>query len=229
MKKKKQKYPIIIEQKDARYPIKVVFSNGRELQVVRQGKLKKKTFLYNSGCSIISEYEALQWLGKYDMRPLDLLKWHRKKTSKYMRGKLTVRGVCVGINSLAKKLGVAKYYDVKSITLSSVTDHLKNGALIVLEHRAPHTFCLVWDNGKPWLIDKGKCRVANLPVLVKRKNKTKTYGGMVVIYPCKKTDIEVAREVIAGKWGNDAERKKRLKKAGYNYKAVQNEVNKLIK
>lgn len=45
----------------------------------------------------------------------------------------------------------------------------------------------------------------------------------------KKTDREIALEVIAGKWGNGAERKERLTKAGYNYSAIQTEVNKLMR
>ena len=44
-----------------------------------------------------------------------------------------------------------------------------------------------------------------------------------------KSNEEVAKEVINGKWGNGEERKKRLKKAGYNYKAIQKIVNKLVK
>ena len=44
-----------------------------------------------------------------------------------------------------------------------------------------------------------------------------------------KSNEEVAKEVINGKWGNGEERKKRLKEAGYNYKAVQKIVNKLVK
>lgn len=39
----------------------------------------------------------------------------------------------------------------------------------------------------------------------------------------------IAREVIAGKWGNGEERKKRLRAAGYNFVAVQLEVNRLLK
>lgn len=44
----------------------------------------------------------------------------------------------------------------------------------------------------------------------------------------KKTTEELAREVIAGKWGNGQERKKRLTDAGYDYSAVQNKVNELM-
>lgn len=40
---------------------------------------------------------------------------------------------------------------------------------------------------------------------------------------------EIAKEVIAGKWGNGAQRKQALTKAGYDYTRVQQVVNKLVK
>ena len=43
-----------------------------------------------------------------------------------------------------------------------------------------------------------------------------------------KTVDEVAKEVIAGKWGNGADRKTRLTNAGYDYNEVQNRVNELL-
>lgn len=43
-----------------------------------------------------------------------------------------------------------------------------------------------------------------------------------------KSEDEIAREIIAGKWGNGAERKKRLTEAGYNYESVQKLVNKYL-
>lgn len=39
---------------------------------------------------------------------------------------------------------------------------------------------------------------------------------------------ELAREVLQGKWGNGAERKKRLEAAGYDYTTVQKKVNQLV-
>jgi hypothetical protein len=45
----------------------------------------------------------------------------------------------------------------------------------------------------------------------------------------KKSVTEIAKEVINGKWGNGETRKKKLEKAGYNYKEVQKEVNRLLK
>lgn len=47
--------------------------------------------------------------------------------------------------------------------------------------------------------------------------------------PAKKSNAEIAKEVWAGKWGNGADRKKRLEAAGYNYAAVQAEVEKIAK
>lgn len=43
--------------------------------------------------------------------------------------------------------------------------------------------------------------------------------------PAKKTNEEIADDVLAGKWGNGDDRKKRLEAAGYNYDAIQAIVN----
>ena len=40
-----------------------------------------------------------------------------------------------------------------------------------------------------------------------------------------KTNQEIAKEVFQGKWGNSAERFRRLTEAGYNYYAIQSIVN----
>lgn len=45
----------------------------------------------------------------------------------------------------------------------------------------------------------------------------------------KKSVTELAKEVIAGKWGNGSDRKNRLTQAGYDYAAVQAKVNGLMK
>ncbi|MDY5026858.1 MAG: hypothetical protein SPF19_10145 [Oliverpabstia sp.] len=39
----------------------------------------------------------------------------------------------------------------------------------------------------------------------------------------------MAREVIQGKWDNGAERKKKLTDVGYDYNAVQNQVNEILR
>ena len=45
----------------------------------------------------------------------------------------------------------------------------------------------------------------------------------------KKSVTEIAKEVIAGKWGNGDDRKKKITAAGYDYSAVQKKVNELMK
>lgn len=54
-------------------------------------------------------------------------------------------------------------------------------------------------------------------------------GKKTTTVPAKKSNEEIAREVIAGKWGNGAARKQRLIAAGYNYSIIQALVNKLLK
>ena len=66
--------------------------------------------------------------------------------------------------------------------------------------------------------------------LVKRRAKEKALFDTPVKETTNKKSIEeIAKEVIAGKWGNGANRKTALEKAGYNYKEVQSAVNKLLK
>lgn len=40
-----------------------------------------------------------------------------------------------------------------------------------------------------------------------------------------KTNQEIAKEIFQGKWGNNAERKKRLSEAGYDYERIQSIVD----
>ena len=44
----------------------------------------------------------------------------------------------------------------------------------------------------------------------------------------KKSNETIAKEVIAGKWGNGADRKKKLAEAGYDYNTIQKLVNKML-
>lgn len=45
----------------------------------------------------------------------------------------------------------------------------------------------------------------------------------------KKSNEELAKEVIQGLWGNGKDRRNRLTKAGYNYDVVQSIVNRLLR
>ena len=45
----------------------------------------------------------------------------------------------------------------------------------------------------------------------------------------KRSNAEIAQEVIEGKWGNDPERSQRLEAAGYDAAAIQKEVNNILR
>lgn len=69
--------------------------------------------------------------------------------------------------------------------------------------------------------------------VAKKKYKISSYNGKVLFgHPkyenaLKKSIEQVAKEVMAGKWGNGEERKKRLTEGGYDYEEVRKMVNKL--
>ena len=45
----------------------------------------------------------------------------------------------------------------------------------------------------------------------------------------KKTEVQIAQEVMQGKWGIGKERETKITKAGYDYSMVQSYVNLMIK
>lgn len=53
--------------------------------------------------------------------------------------------------------------------------------------------------------------------------------GLVGPAAKRKTYAQIAKEVVAGMWGNGDERKRRLRKAGYSYLRVQLAVRRLLK
>lgn len=66
--------------------------------------------------------------------------------------------------------------------------------------------------------------------LVKRRAKEKElFDTPTSTTTTKKSNEEIAKEVVAGKWGNGNARKTALTKAGYDYKTIQSLVNKLLK
>lgn len=60
-------------------------------------------------------------------------------------------------------------------------------------------------------------------------NPNRIHTGQKIKIPGKLKSLDaIAKEVIAGKWGNGADRKKRLAAAGYDYAAVQEKVNSMV-
>ena len=60
--------------------------------------------------------------------------------------------------------------------------------------------------------------------LVQRRNKEQK----LFLTPVAVNYEQIAKEVIAGKWGNGSARRKALEKAGYNYSLVQQIVNEML-
>ena len=114
----------------------------------------------------------------------------------------------------------------KNRTLHNISTLPKNCAVpVYVDTSSPYEHVVVVDHGT-WYSDG-----------VKIKPISNVYGwgeycdGVRVIKWVedeKKTVTEVAKEVIQGKWGNGATRKKRLTDAGYNYDEVQKKVNDLF-
>ena len=52
--------------------------------------------------------------------------------------------------------------------------------------------------------------------------------GITPVAPAKKSVDEIAKEVLAGQWGNGQDRRNRLTAAGYNYDEVQARVNEIL-
>lgn len=60
------------------------------------------------------------------------------------------------------------------------------------------------------------------------KKSTTTQNTVTTTTTTKKSNEEIAKEVVAGKWGNGTTRKQKLEAAGYNYSEIQKLVNKLL-
>lgn len=84
---------------------------------------------------------------------------------------------------------------------------------------------------KTWKDENGQIgaykALANAKALADKNPGYKVFDddGKIVYTPAKKSAEEIAKEVLEGKWGNGAERRKKLEAAGYNYAEVQKWVN----
>lgn len=68
------------------------------------------------------------------------------------------------------------------------------------------------------------CAISGIP------NALGTYddGYLAKLQASQKNILQLAQEVLEGKWGNGSQRKEKLTAAGYDYAKVQAEVNKLV-
>lgn len=75
----------------------------------------------------------------------------------------------------------------------------------------------VWSEEASTIADVAPVKPTPLPIVPQKPQNTPL-----------KSEEEVAKEVVAGKWGNGKERKQRLTEAGYDYNAIQKIVNQLV-
>lgn len=74
----------------------------------------------------------------------------------------------------------------------------------------------------PYLLNNGDIGWVNDKCIVSKSGSSSSSTSK------KKSTSEIAKEVIAGKWGTGATRKKKLEAAGYDYETVQAEVNRQL-
>jgi hypothetical protein len=186
---------------------------------------------------------------------IDLYNAHKPLPRGY-RVKYTDEWCATFVSAVAVKLGYADIIPPECSCQRMIDGFKRIGAWIENENRTPNPGEIVfydWQDsgngdGQGWadhvgivekVVDKTITVIeGNYNKAVKRRNLAVNgryiRGFAVPRYDrenaatAKKSATEVAREVIAGKWGNGADRKNRLEKAGYDYKTIQTEVNKLL-
>lgn len=144
-----------------------------------------------------------------------------------------VSRVTIKVNDVTMRGYAVPKYDVEPVETPKPVEPIKSIEEIVKEVIAGK-----WGNGserKAKLTEAGY----NADVIQDKVNEalggTKTETKVEAPKPAPvnpttptKTIDEVAREVINGKWGNGADRKARLEKAGHNYSEVQAKVNAIL-
>lgn len=123
-----------------------------------------------------------------------------------------------------------KYYFGHLSSLNvKVGDTVKIGDVIGIEGNTgkstgSHCHYCIRDNGSRSKF-RDVCVISGIP------NSLGTFddGYLSKLEQAKKSSLEIAKEVLEGKWGNGLERAERLKNAGYDYSAIQSVVNELCK
>ena len=95
-----------------------------------------------------------------------------------------------------------------------------------VEEVAKEVYAGKWGNGQD---RKDRLTAAGYNYAEIQKLVNKLANGESINVPPKKSVTEIAKEVIAGAWGNGQDRKNKLVAAGYDYSAVQKKVNELLK
>ena len=189
----------------------VVHNTANDASAKNEVAYMKRNNLEVSFHYAVDDVEAIQAI------PENRNSWNAGDGSK---GKGNREGIAIEI--CYSKSGGEKFTKAEANAVELIVDILKRygwGVDKVTKHQdyngkyCPHrTLDLGWDRFIK-MID-AKLNPVSVP-------KTET--------PTIKTVSELAQEVLQGKWGNGADRKKKLTEAGYDYSVVQAEVNRLVK
>ena len=166
-----------IRTKKTKYPWKVVFNNGNTSPIPNQYKFKTE-FIRKHGCSLCAFYIANRYIGRKD-KIGQLLSYSKHSLSKYIKAKITIKGVAVGLNRKANRK-VAYYH--RTCSKKAVNKALDNGCLVLLETGKPiHTNVLYRANDRTYHLDHGKVKKVNADKLINKATKSSTYRGWVEV------------------------------------------------
>jgi hypothetical protein len=166
---------------DPKYPREITLTDGTKILLPRQSKFTDP-WLKAHGCSLVAEFEALQWLGvpKAKHWPIYLEEWHRQHTPKDVFAKVTVKGVSKGIDHYGKGKGSATYS--ANVTAKRINTALNNGALVIMERGNPiHTIVIVKDGETVYILNAGTYRKTTPAAQAKRATTSKRYRGMIIV------------------------------------------------
>lgn len=189
--------------------------------------LKVGTYLYSyadSESDLIKEYEAvISWLGG---RVLDLPVYfdvEDKKMSVLSKSVLSnyVKTFCDKIENAGYWAGIYASKNWLENKLNMIT--LKDYTVWVAQWSSNCTYqgsYAMWQYTSDGSVDGINGRVD-------MNYQVKELGGKIgtISSSNKKSNEEIANEVIEGIWGNGTERKNKLTNAGYDYRTIQNIVN----
>ena len=118
---------------------------------------------------------------------------------------------------------VAAYREFSGAAAPSPATPTPNRSLLPLDQIARQVIGGAWGNGDD---RKARLRAAGYDAAAVQAEVNRQLSGAPA--PARKSVDDIAREVIAGQWGNNPERSRRLQAAGYSPTEVQNRVNGIV-
>ena len=121
-------------------------------------------------------YIANRFIGRKDKMG-QLLSYAKTDLKKYMRSKLTIKGVAAGLNRRAGRK-VATYH--RGYTRKTINRVLDAGHLVLLETGDPiHTNVIYRTGDRTYHLDHGSVKKVDAEKLIKKATKSSIYRGWV--------------------------------------------------